>query len=175
MAKQLHASTADIQDLKLHRSGGDLNLYLVTLFFPQKSLADRTRYRNFSLGCIRFLGRNQRDGLFGIAADILYLYLGEDVGLVRIDVAFIDEARVGEGILQLRNPRFEMALRFLGRVIFRILRKVSLGARFRYFVGNAPPFFRLKELQLVFEVLKSFFSEVNSFLLGHGRLFDWCD
>jgi hypothetical protein len=62
-------------------------------------------------------------------------------------VGRVDHQRAAELVLDVGDHRLDLALAFLGRVIFRILRKVAMRARFLDGVDHLGPFgFQTRQL-----------------------------
>ena len=89
----------------------------------------------------------------------MYLYRTAYINFIKINFVFYDYFCVLENSFQLFNPCLDVPLLVLRRIIFRVLRQVSLLSRLFDLAGDFLSLYYLQVLQLIFQGLQSCISK----------------
>ena len=83
------------------------------------------------------------------------LYTTADADRIQLYFIFIYNFYILQQLLQLLDPCFDISLLVLGRIIFRVLRKVTLLTGLLDLLRNFPALIYLQILQLCFQLLQT--------------------
>src|SRR5579875_1435024 len=143
----------DLHDLELPRPPRRRRLDDVALLVPHDRLADRRLVRELHLGRVR-LGRADDVVLDRLVrGHVLEAHLGSYRDLARADLLLRHDARVLQPFLERRDPRLEVGLVVLRRVVLGVLGDVAELARGADPLGHLAAAHRRQVLDLLLELL----------------------
>src|SRR5688572_20600591 len=132
------------EDLVLAGARGHLHFDDVAFLVVEEALPDRGRRRDLSVGGIRFLGGDDLigDGLAG--GGVLDLHRRPEADLVVRDLVEVHARERGQPAVELADPRLQVALPLLGRLVLGVFTQVAV-------LPRALDLLRQRDLQLVVE------------------------
>ena len=137
----------------MDRPGRHHHVDAVAFLVPQQCLGDGRTDRQLAFAQVRLVLGDDRVGHLFLGVVVQQRHLAQYLHLALVDLRLVDHAGIGERILQLGDTHLQQTLRLTGGVVLRVLRKVTLVARF----GNSRRYRRTLDGTHVVELILEFF------------------
>ena len=160
----------DVQNLELEHACGNLNLDNLADLPAKQRLSDRCANGELTLAQVCLVLRN--DGVLNLALYIVVqeLNAAQNLNLRGVNLCLVDDACLGECLLELRDAHLQKTLSLAGCVILCILREVTLVASLCDSGSSSGALNRYHVVELLLKFVHSLSCEVDN-LVTHNICF----